>query len=101
MLLYFVKCHTAVLTETYTTLEELSSPIASPLKVCCASNHPNSFETTTLDQLEALALGAFPGEEVLKKESVRVLRNLVFNTAVKFIENHDPNDGVARYTSTN
>lgn len=66
-----------------------------------ALNQLDSFDTTTLKQLEAFMLKSCRKLEELKKESARASWNPIFNTAVEFFDKADQDDGVAWYMSTN
>lgn len=61
------------LKEVSIILEEVADHIQALTKVRQAWNQHDYFETMTLMQLEVFMLETFPGEEVLKKESSRVL----------------------------
>lgn len=49
-------------------------------------NRPDFLEKSSFQQLEAFVLELFPGEEVLKKVSARVLCDQIFNAALESID---------------
>lgn len=64
-------------------------------------NESAAFEMMILKQLEAFILEVFPQDRVLRKESVWILWNPIFNTAVESTSKPDRGSGVVWYTSTN
>lgn len=98
---YFPKRRTEMLKEGYKIPGEFSDTMRALPRVRYALKKRDSFETKSLKQLEAFILEPCTGEEVLKKQSARVLWNPIFNADIEFIEKIDWDGVVARYTSMN
>lgn len=65
-------------------------------RVLHALNQPEALDSTTLKYLEDILLFTFPRDDELKKESAGCLCNLLFNEAVKSINNPERGQGIFR-----
>lgn len=70
-LLSFTEGRTEVLTQESTMVQSLADTCKHQSRVHRALNPPDSFDTTTVEELEAYILQTFPRENLLRKESTR------------------------------
>lgn len=97
----FTKHRTKVLKKEHTVLQGFGDSRRALQLVRRVLNQPESFDTTSLEDLDDFILSIFPEEDALKEKLARGFRNPMFNAALKSVNKLDRDQMVARYASTN